>query len=96
MKGAGLQWVEFPPGNWFAPPGRNRSGGEGNQTVGAFGVEGHVSNSVSVQAVTRMSAEQARKKQLQEVRLMLSHPGNTEVGLEEVDSQVPSDGRSEN
>ena len=28
------------PGNWFAPPGNNRSGGKGNQAVGAFGVEG--------------------------------------------------------
>jgi len=36
VKGAGLQWVHLPPGNWFAPPGSNRSGGEGNQTVGAF------------------------------------------------------------
>ena len=61
MKGAGLQRVKLPPGNWFAPPGNNRSGGEGNQAVGAFGVEGHVGDSVSVQAVTRVNAEQARK-----------------------------------
>jgi hypothetical protein len=66
VKGAGLQWVKLPPGNWFAPPGSNRSGGEGNQTVGAFGVEGHVGDSVSVQAVTQVNAEQAPKKQLQE------------------------------
>src|SRR5215467_5560948 len=53
VKGAGLQWVQLPPGNWFAPPGNNRSGGEGNRTVGAFGAKGHVGDSVSVQAVTR-------------------------------------------
>ena len=29
-----------PPGNWFAPPGSNRGGSGGNETVGAFGVEG--------------------------------------------------------
>src|SRR5215813_10339176 len=58
--------MQLPPGNWFAPPGNNRSGGEGNETVGAFGVEGHVGDSVSVQAVTRVNAEQAPKKQLQE------------------------------
>jgi hypothetical protein len=28
------------PGNWFAPPGSNRSGSGGNEAVGAFGVEG--------------------------------------------------------
>ena len=62
MKGAGLQWVQLPPGNWFAPPGSNQSGGEGNEAVEAFGVEGHVGDSVSVQAVTRVNAEQAPKK----------------------------------
>ena len=32
----GLQWVQFPPGNWVAPAGSYRSGGGGNETVGAF------------------------------------------------------------
>jgi hypothetical protein len=40
VKGAGLQRVQLPPGNWFAPPGSNRSGSGGNEAVGAFGVEG--------------------------------------------------------
>ena len=40
VKGAGQQWVQVPPGNWIAPPGSNRSGGRGNEAVGAFGVEG--------------------------------------------------------
>jgi hypothetical protein len=31
-----LQWVQFPPGNWVAPAGSYRSGGGGNETVGAF------------------------------------------------------------
>ena len=36
VKGVGLQWVQFPPGNWVAPAGSYRSGGGGNKTVGAF------------------------------------------------------------
>src|SRR5208337_4083980 len=32
----GLQWVQFPSGNWVAPAGSYRSGGGGNKTVGAF------------------------------------------------------------
>ena len=37
-----------PPGNWFVPPGNNRSGGRGNEAAGAFGVEGRFSDSVSM------------------------------------------------
>ena len=40
-KGVGLQWVQLPPGNWVAPAGSYRSGGGGNEAVGAF--ETHVS-----------------------------------------------------
>ena len=40
VKGAGLQRVQRPPGNWIAPPGSNRSGGEGNEAVGAFDEKG--------------------------------------------------------
>jgi len=35
-KGVGLQWVQFPPGNWVAPAGSYRGGGGDNETVGAF------------------------------------------------------------
>jgi hypothetical protein len=42
VKGAGLQRVQLPPGNWFAPCGNNRSGGGGNEAVGAFDVEGRM------------------------------------------------------
>jgi len=42
VKGAGLQRVQLPPGNWFAPPGSNRSGSGGNKAVGAFDVEGRL------------------------------------------------------
>src|SRR4051794_5478070 len=31
-KGVDLQWVQFPPGNWVAPAGSNRSDGGGNET----------------------------------------------------------------
>jgi hypothetical protein len=36
VKGADLQRVRFPPGNWIAPAGSNRSGGGGNEAVEAF------------------------------------------------------------
>lgn len=39
-KGAGLQRVQLPPGNWFAPPGSNRNGSGGNEAVGAFDGKG--------------------------------------------------------
>ena len=42
VKGAGLQRVQLPPGNWFAPPGSNRSGSGGNEAVGAFDVKGRL------------------------------------------------------
>src|SRR5881227_1137454 len=50
---------ESPARELFAPPGSNRSGGEGNEAVGASGVEGRVGDSASMQAVTRVNAEQA-------------------------------------
>ena len=33
---------ESRPGNWFAPPGSNRSSGGGNEAAEAFGAEGRV------------------------------------------------------
>ena len=51
-KGGGLQRVQVPPGNWFAPPGSNRSSGGGNEAVEAFDVKGRDGDSASVQAVT--------------------------------------------
>ena len=50
----------------FAPPGSNRSGGGGNKAAGASGVEGRYGDSASVQAVTRVNAEQASKRVTQE------------------------------
>ena len=52
VKGAGLQRVQLPPGNWFAPPGSNRNGSGGNEAVGAFDVKGRLGDSASVQAIT--------------------------------------------
>src|ERR1039458_9242677 len=40
--------VKVPPGNWFVPPGSNRSGDGGNEVVGAFDVKGRFSGSVSM------------------------------------------------
>ena len=45
----------------FAPAGSNRSSRRGNEAAEAFGVKGHVSDSASMQAVTRVNAEQASK-----------------------------------
>src|SRR6266571_3702790 len=36
VKSVGLQRVRLPPGNWFAPPGSNRSGSGGNEAVGVM------------------------------------------------------------
>jgi|SRR5215469_2234624 len=60
-KGAGPQSVKVPPGSWFVPPGSNRSSGGGNEAAEAFGGEGRNGDSVSMQAVTRVNAEQASK-----------------------------------
>ena len=35
-----LSGEENPPGNWFAPPGSNRSSSGGNEAAEASGVEG--------------------------------------------------------
>jgi len=64
-KGAGQQRVEVPPGSWFVPPGNNRSSGGGNEAAEAFGKGSH-GDSVSMQAVTRVNAEQASKRAMQE------------------------------
>jgi hypothetical protein len=48
VKAGAFQWEIDPPGNWFAPPGSNRSGGGGNKAVGAFDVKGRLSGSVSM------------------------------------------------
>src|SRR5215467_8649151 len=66
VKGAGLQRVQLPPGNWFAPPGSNQSGDRGNEVVGASGVESRLGDLASMQAVTRVNAEQAPKRATQE------------------------------
>ena len=40
VKGADLQRVKVPSGNWFAPPGSNRSGGGGNEAAEASDAKG--------------------------------------------------------
>jgi len=52
VKGGGPQRELNLPGNWFASPGSNRSSGGGNEAAEAFGVEGRIGDSASVQAVT--------------------------------------------
>jgi hypothetical protein len=58
--------VKNPPGNWIAPPGSNRSGGGGDKAAEASGVEGRIGDLASLQAVTRVNAEQASKTIMQE------------------------------
>ena len=58
--------MQLPSGNWFAPPGSNQSGDRGNEVVGASGVESRIGDLVSMQAVTRVNAEQAPKRATQE------------------------------
>jgi hypothetical protein len=56
----------IPPGNWFAPPGSNRSSSGGNEAAEASGVEGRVGDLASLQAVTIVNAVQAPKRVMQE------------------------------
>jgi hypothetical protein len=67
--------VELPPGNWFAPPGSNRSSSGGNEAAEAFDGKGRFGDSASAQAVTRINAEQASKEQLQEPTWRLHREG---------------------
>ena len=58
--------MKVPPGNWFAPPGSNRSSSGGNEAAEASGVEGRFGDLASMQAVTRVNAVQAPKQVMQE------------------------------
>ena len=51
-----------PARQLVAPAGSNRSGGGGNEAVGAFDEKGRFGGSASRQAVTRVNAEQASKE----------------------------------
>jgi len=84
-----LSGREIPPGNWFAPPGSNRSSSGGNEAAEAFGVEGRIGDSASMQAVTRVNAEQAPKPTMQEP----TRPGFGEGRSEwnGTSEQIPSD-----
>ncbi len=66
MKGGAFQREIEVPGNWFVPPGNDRSGGGGKEEAEGFGEKGRESDSVSVQAVTRIKVEQAWKRAMQE------------------------------
>jgi hypothetical protein len=79
----------YPPGNWFAPPGSNRSSSGGNEAAEAFGVEGRIGDSASLQAVTRVNAEQAPKRLMQEP----TRPdfGEGRSGWNRTSEQIPSD-----
>jgi len=61
VKGGGPQRELNPSGNWFAPPGSNRSSGGGNEAAEAFGVEGRIGDLASAQAVTCLLGPAARE-----------------------------------
>jgi hypothetical protein len=68
---------KVPPGNWFAPPGSNRSSGGGNETAEASGVEGRVGDMASLQAVMKVNAVQAPKQAMQEPTRLESREGRS-------------------
>ena len=72
-KGVVLRWVQMPPGTWVAPAGSYRSGGGGNETVGAFETDGSLGDSASRQAVTRVNVEQASRHERREVLFACSN-----------------------
>jgi hypothetical protein len=51
VTGAGLQWVQLPPGSGSLPDG-HRNGSGGNEAVGGFQWNASQGESTSVQAVT--------------------------------------------
>lgn len=65
--------VQVPARQEVAPVGSNRSGGGGNNVVGAFDGKGRVSGSASMQAGTRVNAEQAPESSMR--KPILLHPG---------------------
>jgi hypothetical protein len=77
-KGAGPQRETDAPGNRFAPPGSNRSGGRGNEVAEAFGVEGRDGDLASVQAIIRVNAEQTSKRLMQEPTLRFCGEGRSQ------------------
>ena len=60
-KAVGLQGVQFPSGNWVAPTGSYRSGGGGNETVGAFETNASLWR-CSEQAGPRFSGKKTKTK----------------------------------
>jgi hypothetical protein len=53
---------EIPTRQLVVPAGSNRSGSGGNEAVEAFGIEGRFGGLASMQAGTRVNAEQASKR----------------------------------
>jgi hypothetical protein len=88
VKGTDPQREIDPPGNWFVPPGNNRSSGRGNEVAEAFGGKSRNSDSVSVQAVTRINVEQVSKSAMQEPTRL--SPGEGRSGWESKSEQLPT------
>lgn len=62
-----LSGGEVPPGNWFAPPGGNRSSGGGNEAMKPLMKRVALGDPASMQAVTKVNVEQASKRIMQEL-----------------------------
>jgi hypothetical protein len=70
---------ESPARELFAPPGSNRSGGEGNEAVGASGVEGSPSGGRSRDQLTTRE-RQVRPCGVAERPVLPMKPGNAGGG----------------
>jgi hypothetical protein len=66
----------------IVPAGSNRSSRTGSEATEAFGVEGHVGDSASMQAVTRVNVEQASKDLMREPTHLTTGEGSCFWGSE--------------
>jgi len=72
----------------FAPAGSNRGRRGGNETSEASDVEGHESDLASVQAVTRVNAEQASKGPMRKPTRHNNGAGRSQRGRERIEHPV--------
>jgi hypothetical protein len=94
-EGVGLQWVRVPPGNWVAPAGSSRSGGGGNEAVGAFDVKGRSRRSRE-QTGRNESEHPTRPRKLNRGRRPIYVLGKADVaGDQETGWNTPAQERSD-
>jgi hypothetical protein len=92
VKGAGLQQVQLPPGNWFAPPGSNRGGSGGNKAVSygtndTHGAKGQKDWGVDAKAF--LQGESAKGRQTDLLKLNIT-PEQEKTLQQHLDSNNPN------